>query len=97
MSRAERADRLFRIGLEHCRAHDYAMCHTAMKKVATLDARYRRDAYRLQSWASLQQDPQTPDRPMPEVDVEAPSLSEYESKSIRAHEDAADAGSVGTQ
>jgi hypothetical protein len=97
MSRAERADRLFRIGLEHCRAHDYGVCHSAMKKVATLDARYRRDAYRLQSWASLQQDPDTPDRPMPEIQVEAPSLSEYETDSLRQIEGMERAGDVGLE
>jgi hypothetical protein len=97
MSRAERADRLFRIGLEHCRAHEYGVCHSAMKKVATLDARYRRDAYRLQSWASLQQDPDTPDRPMPEIQVEAPSLSEYETDSLRQIEGMERAGDVGLE
>ncbi len=69
MSDEERAARLFAIGYRHCRADDYEMCESAMRKASRLSSPYRKRAYRLQSWASVQQDPARPDKPMPEVEI----------------------------
>lgn len=69
MSDEARAARLFAIGYRHCRAHDHRMCESAMRKVARLDSPYRRRAYRLQAWASVQQDPNEPNSKMPDVEI----------------------------
>jgi len=69
MSDEARAARLFAIGYRHCRSGDHRMCESAMRKVARLDSPYRRRAYRLQAWASVQQDPDEPRRKMPDVEI----------------------------
>jgi hypothetical protein len=69
MSDEARAARLFAIGYRHCRAGDHRMCESAMRKVARLDSPYRRRAYRLQAWASVQQEPDEPQSPMPDVEI----------------------------
>lgn len=90
MDRRERAARLFRIGLEHCRARKFEMCQTAMRKVGELSGAYRRRAFRLQAWASSQANPDMPRREMPEIELKGETLSEYESQQLR--ESTGDAG-----
>lgn len=67
MERGERAGRLFELGYEHCRAGEFAMCESLMQKVAKLDSKYRRSAYRLQVWANVRRRDDGPNPPMPEV------------------------------
>jgi len=67
LDRGERAVRLYRIGYEHCRAGEYGMCESVMRKVAKLESAYRRSAYRLQVWANVRRRDETPAAPMPEV------------------------------
>ena len=69
MSEVERAERLFDIGLEHCRTRDLEMCESTMRKVSGLDSPFRKRAYSLQTWASVQQQPNVSERPMPDVGV----------------------------
>ncbi|QDG53134.1 hypothetical protein FIV42_21025 [Persicimonas caeni] len=76
MSQNERAERLFRRGIVFCKNGNYATCASAMKRVSSLSPRLRRDAYRLQAWASVQQSSQRTNEPMPEVSVG--SLSDFE-------------------
>lgn len=78
MDDGERAQRLFRIGYEHCRAHKYKMCESTMGRVTQLSDELRRKALRLQAWASGQKNPELPRRPMPDVSIDQPELSDYE-------------------
>lgn len=76
MSNAERARRLFIIGYHYCLAQEYAMCAATMGRVTAL-SRDNRDAFRLQTWASVQKDGRGAESPMPEVG-EVPTLEDFE-------------------
>jgi len=65
---AAEAERLFRTGYTHCRQRRLGECEETMRKVARRDSAFRRQAYRLQTWASMQQNPDVSHREMPEVD-----------------------------
>lgn len=67
MTPEERAERLFRIGYVECQSGDYRTCESTMKKVTSLD-RTNRHAFKLQTWASMQQRTRKK-RPMPDVGV----------------------------
>ena len=77
MSKDERAERLFRKAYQKCKSGEYDTCESAMKRVSTLSPTFRRDAYKLQAWASMQGSPDSPDQPMPKVDIG--TLENYES------------------
>lgn len=76
MSDEERAERLFRRGVDFCEQGMYGTCQDAMKRVAELNPELRRYAFRLQAWASVERETGA-DEPMPEFDAIG-SLSEYE-------------------
>jgi hypothetical protein len=86
MSQEQRAQRLFRIGLEHCRARQFDMCEATMKRVSSLDATLRPTAIRLQVWANAQKNT-TSQTPMPDVGVRE-TLREYDRRML----DESDAG-----
>ena len=83
MSKAERAQRLFRRGLTFCKEGNYATCESAMKRVSNLSPKLRRDAYRLQAWASVQQSSERGDEPMPDVGGVG-TLADYEQREPKA-------------
>jgi hypothetical protein len=89
MSKAERAERLFRRGIVYCEKGNYSTCESAMKRVTALSPKLRRDAYRLQAWASVQGQGDGKGEPMPEVTTTG-SLEEFEQ--AQSAEEAADAG-----
>jgi hypothetical protein len=69
MSKEERVERGFRRGYEACKAREYDTCAALMKKVADLSPKYRREAYKLQAWASVQRDAASDEQPIPEIDI----------------------------
>lgn len=86
MSKDERAERLFRRGLVYCKNKNFATCASAMKRVSNLSPRLRRDAYRLQAWASVQLSSQRDREPMPEVST-LESLGEFEQRQLQKQKD----------
>jgi hypothetical protein len=80
----ERAERLFLIGLQYCRAEQVELCEAMMQRVTQLVPGHR-DAFRLQAWASVRA--KGGERtPMPEV-ARKETLSEYELRQISADMD----------
>jgi hypothetical protein len=75
----ERAQRLFLIGLQYCRATQLELCEATMRRVTQLQPGHR-DAFRLQAWASLRTKGGGA-KPMPEVATHE-TLSEYELRQI---------------
>lgn len=75
----ERAQRLFLIGLQYCRATQLELCEATMRRVTQLQPGHR-DAFRLQAWASLRSKGGGA-KPMPEVATHE-TLSEYELRQI---------------
>lgn len=75
MSAEERAHRLYVIGYSYCVGRQYNLCEATMRRVTSLGAR-NRDAYRLQTWASMQIK-EGGKTPMPEIG-EVPTLFELE-------------------
>ncbi|MFW5967394.1 MAG: hypothetical protein ACOCV2_07745 [Persicimonas sp.] len=76
MSDEERSERLFRRGIGFCEQGEYGACQDAMKKVADLNPRLRRYAFRLQTWASVNEETGGGE-PMPEFES-VETLAEYE-------------------
>ncbi len=77
MADEERAQRVFVIGYKYCQGGNYAMCERLMDRVRTLEPA-NHDAFRLRTWAGLQKAAPDPERPMPEVEGEVPTLEELE-------------------
>jgi hypothetical protein len=75
MDDAERADRLFLIGYEHCKFRRFGTCEAIMKRVASLKQDNAGVAFRLQAWASAARSGNT--GKFPEV-PNVRSLSEFE-------------------
>jgi hypothetical protein len=75
----ERAERLYLIGLQYCRATQLALCEATMRRVTQLQPNHR-DAFRLQAWASLRVKGGEA-LPMPPVATKE-TLSEYELRQI---------------
>lgn len=76
MNDEERARRVFIIGYHHCKAGEYRMCEAAMRRVTSL-TRENRDAFRLQTWATIRAQGEELEMEMPEV-AGVPSLEEFE-------------------
>lgn len=89
MDRAERAQRLYRIGLEHCRARDFDMCRATMQRVADLSETLKGRAIRLQVWAEAQRHARQPEA-MPDVGT-SETLRDFDRRLIEG-KDRADAG-----
>ena len=77
MSDEERASRLFLRGLEACRGNRFSECEQTMRRVVELSGGAHRDALRLQTWALMRRRGGL-SVPMPELDTEVLSFSEYE-------------------
>lgn len=90
---SERAERMFRIGHTHCKRRDLRKCQETMQKVAEFDSPYRRRAYRLQTWANMQQNSSKGFQEMPEVSL-APGVSSDENDDANAPEPDASGGNV---
>lgn len=79
MDDEERAQRLFIIGYHYCQGRQFARCEQLMSRVTQL-VPGNRDAYRLQTWASLQKASPDGDRSMPDLQAEVPTLEEFETQ-----------------
>lgn len=77
MDDEERARRLFILGYHYCKGGEYQMCDQMMRRVASLEPR-NRDAYQIQTWASLRSQGVGEDRQMPEINGEVPTLRDFE-------------------
>ncbi len=81
MDEEERAERLFILGYQECKARSYKSCESMMKRVSELQPNPR--ALKLQAWASVQHRQSGGERqPMPDVG-EVPTLSEWEIDAMR--------------
>jgi len=80
MEAPERAERLFRIGLEHCRARDYDMCEATMRRVISLDEQLRGRAIKLQVWANAQKNTGK-EKPFPDIGVDE-TLRQYDRRQL---------------
>lgn len=76
MSEEERAQRLYIIGYEYCRRGEYRLCSEIMGRVVALQGGSR-NAFRLQTWASMQSQNPREREPMPDVG-EVPTLANFE-------------------
>ncbi len=77
MDDEERAQRLFIVGYHYCMGENFSMCEQLMGRVTSL-VTGNQDAYRLRTWAGLQHSSPDPDRQMPEISGEVPTLEEFE-------------------
>ncbi|MGM0555172.1 MAG: hypothetical protein ACQEVA_02235 [Myxococcota bacterium] len=84
MSEEERVERLFRRGYQSCESRQYGTCEAVMKRVSSLSPKYRREAYKLQAWASMQRAPDSKDQPMPTVEID--SLETFETREMNPDE-----------
>ena len=77
MDDEERARRLFILGYHYCKGGEYQMCDEMMGRVTSLEPA-NRDAYQIQTWASLRAQGVGEGREMPEVDGVVPTLQDFE-------------------
>ncbi len=75
MTQQEHLERLYSVGVQHCRQKKYTKCQGIMARVSRLQPGYR-DVLVLQAWASQQRSSKIPS-PMPEIS-EVKSLEELE-------------------
>lgn len=85
MENQERARRLFIVGYHQCVANEYQLCEAAMRRVTSL-VNDNRDAFRLQTWASIQARGADSEMEMPDVG-EVPTLEEFELELTASGED----------
>lgn len=85
MENQERARRLFIVGYHQCVANEYHLCEAAMRRVTSL-VNDNRDAFRLQTWASIQARGADSEMEMPDVG-EVPTLEEFELELTASGED----------
>ncbi len=85
MENQERARRLFIVGYHQCVANEYQLCEAAMRRVTSL-VNDNRDAFRLQTWASIQARGADSEMAMPDVG-EVPTLEEFELELTASGED----------